>query len=43
MFIFQVQLIRKSLRKRHPDLGTVTVERVNNVQGMKFETVLMCT
>ncbi|XP_033763482.1 LOW QUALITY PROTEIN: helicase with zinc finger domain 2-like [Pecten maximus] len=39
----QVQLIRKSLRKRHPELGSVTVERVNNVQGKEFRALFLST
>lgn len=36
----QVLHIRKSLRKKHPDLKNVTVERVNNVQGKNFVVLL---
>ncbi|OWF53235.1 helicase with zinc finger domain 2-like [Mizuhopecten yessoensis] len=39
----QVQLIRKSLRKRHKELGSVTVERVNNVQGKEFRALFLST
>lgn len=35
-FSSQVLFIRKSLRKKHPELKNVTVERVNNVQGKNF-------
>lgn len=39
----QVQLIRKTLRKRHKELGSVTVERVNNVQGKEFRALFLST
>ncbi|XP_061191305.1 helicase with zinc finger domain 2-like [Saccostrea echinata] len=39
----QVQLIRKALRKKHPDLKNITVERVNNVQGKEFRALFIST
>ncbi|XP_022318175.2 3'-5' exoribonuclease HELZ2-like isoform X3 [Crassostrea virginica] len=39
----QVQFIRKALRKKHPELKNVTVERVNNVQGKEFRALFIST
>ena len=36
LFVFQVQLIRKALKKKNPDLREVVVERIHGVQGRPY-------
>ena len=39
--IFQVQLIRKALKKKNSDLRDVVVERIHGVQGMMVVPVFI--